>query len=243
VRAIVVADIHANLPAFEAVLGHAAARGPVDALWCLGDIVGYGPEPAACIELLRRYPHRAISGNHDLGAIGAIGTEDFNPQARAAVLWSATQLGAAERDWLAALPSVDVADDFTLVHGSLVDPVWAYLVDEDEAAAHFELQTTGACFVGHSHLPLVFEDTRGGVTGSYLTDGAALPLGRARFVANPGSVGQPRDGDARAAYSTVDTEAGVVSFHRVAYDVAVTQERMRSAGLPLSLVQRLSLGR
>ena len=242
-RALAVADIHANLAAFEAVLADAASYGGFDAIWCLGDIVGYGPEPAACIELLREQAHAAIAGNHDLAVIERLSTAEFNPSGQAAIEWTKGVLKEAELDYLRALPSVVSEADFTLVHGSLVDPVWEYLISSETAADHLALQETHFGLVGHSHLPLVFFEAEGGVRGGRLEEGFVLPLTQARFVANVGGLGQPRDGDPRAAYGIVDTEARELSLHRVAYDIERTQARMRAVGLPKFLSERLEHGR
>ena len=238
-RALVVADVHANLDALDAVLRDAEAQGGFEAVWCLGDTVGYGAEPEACIDRLRGYSLEAIAGNHDLAAIGAITTTDFNPHAAAAARWTAQHLSDEHRAWLEALPQVLVTlDEFTLTHGSLIDPVWEYLVYPETAAAHLQRQTTPYGFVGHSHLPLVFFED-GAQPGTIET----LGLGGTRFVANPGSVGQPRDGDPRAAYAIVDTTARQVSFRRVDYDIASAQRKIRAAGLPEWLAARLANGR
>ncbi len=158
-RALVVADVHANLDALEAVLRDAEAEGAIDAIWCLGDTVGYGAEPDACIARLRSYPCEAIAGNHDLAAIGAIDTLDFNPHAAAAAHWTGEHLSPESRQWLRDLPQVlVVGDEFTLAHGSLSDPVWEYLVYPEAAVEHLQRQTTPYGFVGHSHLPLVFRE-------------------------------------------------------------------------------------
>ena len=242
-RALVIADVHGNLDAFEAVLHDAEAAGAIDALWCLGDIVGYGAEPDACIERLRGYPHAAIAGNHDLAAIGAISTRDFNLYAATAARWTAENLSSESKAWLGGLPQVLVTgDEFTLTHGSLVDPVWEYLVFAEAAADHLKRQQTPYGFVGHSHLPLVFVEVS--AEGTPRPTGVTmLPLDGTRFVANPGSVGQPRDGDPRAAYAVVDTDARRVSFYRVDYNVASAQGKIRAAGLPESLAERLAVGR
>jgi diadenosine tetraphosphatase ApaH/serine/threonine PP2A family protein phosphatase len=240
-RVVIIADVHANLDAFQAVLRDAEAEGTLDALWCLGDTVGYGAEPDACIDLLCSYPQEAIAGNHDLAAIGAIRTRDFNPHAAAAARWTSETLSPEHKQWLATLPSVAVVGElFTLTHGSLFDPVWEYLVYAEAAADHLTRQTTPYGFVGHSHLPLVFVE--GVQTRTLLEHGARLDLDAKRFVANPGSVGQPRDGDARAAYAIVDTDAGHVTFHRVEYDIASAQAKIRAAGLPETLAARLARG-
>jgi diadenosine tetraphosphatase ApaH/serine/threonine PP2A family protein phosphatase len=237
VAVLVVADIHANIEAFRAVLDDAERRTSIDSVWCLGDIVGYGPDPAACIEALQGYEHVAIAGNHDLAAADALGLEEFNSYAAAAVRWTRYQLSEGLKAWLKGLPLTVRSDDFTLVHGSLLDPVWDYLVSPGTANAHLDLQATPYCLVGHSHLQLVFYE---GVNGPSTGD---IELGERRFVANPGSVGQPRDGDPRAAYAIVDPEGRRVAQCRVAYDIRPTQTKIRAAGLPAYLADRLAAGR
>ena len=242
-RIAVVADIHANFTALEAVLRHAEAGGPVDAIWSLGDLVGYGPDPGACIALLRSYRHVAVAGNHDRAAAGHLGVEEFNPYAALAVIWTSRQLKPDERDFLSFLPLPAVEGDFTLVHGSLRDPVWEYVHSAEVAAAHLERQTTPYGFVGHTHVPLVFSASGSIAQGYPQTDGSVVALDATHFVANPGSVGQPRDGDPRSAYALLDTGAGAITFHRVEYDIARTQARMRDAELPGYLIERLARGR
>ena len=232
--------MHSNLEAFEAVLQDARESGGFDVVWSLGDIVGYGPDPGACIQLLLGLPHVAIAGNHDYAATGAIGTEDFNPLAAEAARWTAAQLTLEEQVWLAALSAVQIEGEFTLAHGSLIDPVWDYLMSSEAAYEHLMRQTTPYGLVGHSHVPGVFFQTR---SGAEAADPIDTPLDDQRFVANPGSVGQPRDGDPRAAYSLIDTEARRLVFRRVPYDIAITQAKMRAVGLPQYLLERLSLGR
>jgi diadenosine tetraphosphatase ApaH/serine/threonine PP2A family protein phosphatase len=239
-RIAVVADVHSNLEAFQAVLAHA---GDVDELWSLGDIVGYGADPTACIALLHQYPHVAIAGNHDYAATGAIGTEDFNPYAAEAARWTSRQLTLEDQLWLSNLSAVHIEGEFTLVHGSLNDPVWDYLISPDKARGHFEHQTTPYGLVGHSHLPRVYADGQTRLQEEEPADGHEVSLGSRRFVANPGSVGQPRDGDPRAAYCLLDTDAKRLTFRRVEYDVELTQAKIRAVGLPDYLAQRLSEGR
>ena len=243
-RAVVVADVHANLEAFEAVLDDAKTRGKIDTIWSLGDLVGYGPDPEPCVDLLQSYAYEAIVGNHDLAAVGVIGIEDFNPYAAAAATWTSANLSAVAKVWMMSLPQIAVLESgFTLTHGSLVDPVWEYLVLSDNAAEHLARQSTPYGLVGHTHIPHVFYDARLDAMSTDIADGAELALDDMRFVANPGSAGQPRDGDPRAAYAIVDTDAAVVSFHRVTYDISTTQEKMRAAGLPVFLLDRLARGR
>jgi predicted phosphodiesterase len=241
VAILVVADVHSNLSAFEAVIEQAGSLARVEGIWSLGDLVGYGPEPLECLALLRRYPHAAVAGNHDLAAAGLLETDDFNPAAAEAVRWTFDQLDDAAREYIRSLKDVEKEGEFTLVHGTLWDPVWAYLVTGDSARRHLDYQATPYGFVGHSHLPLVYHDD--GTHGELLADGSVLALDGSRWVANPGSVGQPRDNDSRAGFALVDLQARQVSFHRVEYDIERTQTKMRLAGLPDSLVERLSQGR
>jgi len=244
VSILIVADVHANLAAFEAAIEDAPTNhGPIDAIWSLGDLVGYGPQPRECIDLLRSFPHVAIAGNHDLAAAGLLGTEDFNPYATDAIEWTQSVLAENERRFLSAMPLQARKGDFTLVHGSLVDPVWDYLLRVQDTAAHFLRQETTYCLIGHSHLPLVFFAEANGARSESIRDGSTLELGEERFVANPGGLGQPRDGDPRAPYAVLDPDAKRLSFHRVAYPVEQTQARMRAVGLPSFLIDRLARGR
>lgn len=242
-RIAILADIHANLSALEAVLQHAESGGSLDALWCLGDTVGYGPHPNECIDLLCRYDHRAVGGNHDLAACGRMGSEEFNEAAAAAARWTDGQLTDGSRSYLQELEMIVTEGDFTLVHGSLRWPEWEYLLSGEQAQAHFELQSTPNGLVGHSHLPFVCREEQVPPTLVPYTDGEAVDLGVVRLILNPGSVGQPRDSDPRAGYALYDSDAATVSFHRVEYDIAATQQAMEKAGLPSWLSERLSYGR
>jgi diadenosine tetraphosphatase ApaH/serine/threonine PP2A family protein phosphatase len=244
VRIAVVSDIHANLVALEAVLKHA---GEVDGVWCMGDSVGYGPQPAECVARLREVEALWVAGNHERAATGAMGVEEFNPTAAQAALWTRDQLSDAERAFLDALPETIVEADFTLVHGTLRYPVWEYLDDEDTALAHLSLQHTRYSFVGHTHVPAVVieqPDAPRGCEMRRLKDGEAADLtGEERLVLNPGSVGQPRDGDRRASYGELDTAAGTFTLRRVEYDITKTQGLMSDVGLPAWLIERLDIGR
>jgi diadenosine tetraphosphatase ApaH/serine/threonine PP2A family protein phosphatase len=243
VRTLIVADVHANLEALEAVIRDAEDGGAIDSVWCLGDVVGYGADPGACIDLLRSFPLLAVAGNHDLAAAGLLATDDFNAMASVAAHWTADRLTDEQRAWLAGLPSAATEGDFSLVHGSFVDPVWAYLVSEVEARDHFALQTTPYCLVGHSHHPLLFARVRAGVKGLRLEQGDVVLLEGSTFVANPGSCGQPRDGDPRAAYALLESDRRELGFRRVDYDIRRTQAKILAAGLPAFLAERLALGR
>jgi predicted phosphodiesterase len=244
VRVLVVADVHANLAAFESVLADAERRGPIDSIWALGDLVGYGPDPGECLKLLRSHEHVAVAGNHDRAATGQIGTEDFNAYAAAAARWTASVLTPEDSVYLGALADTAVVDDFTLVHGSLRDPVWEYVLSSDSAAEHLDRQRTPYGLIGHSHLQLSFleiEEAR--VRGSLVGNGDFIELDGRRLVANPGGLGQPRDGDPRTCYALLDTGSRRLTFHRIEYDIARTQKKMRLAGLPEYLIERLARGR
>lgn len=237
----IVSDIHGNLEAFEAVL---RAMGQVDQLWCLGDVVGYGPNPAECLERLREHPHLCVMGNHDAAVIGRLDLGWFNLAARKALEWTSSQLGPSAMAYLKALPEKLEQGDFTLVHGSLRQPLEEYLVSPDAALAHLRLQGTPYCLIGHSHIPLLFRELVPGrsVSVRQIVNNASIALGRERAILNPGSVGQPRDGDPRASYAVLDLEGTLVEVNRVEYDIAAVQRKIRSAGLPGSLAQRLSYG-
>ena len=242
-RYAIIGDIHANLAAFTAVLDDIEERGGVDKLWCLGDVVGYGPDPHECIEALRRIDHICIVGNHDLAAIGKIGTADFNPAAAAACQWTAKQLSPTDVEYLEKLPLVIEEGNFTLVHGSPRDPIWEYLISTSQARENYSLFKTQFCLVGHSHVPLVFShDESGDFSGGRFLGEVKLEPGKDRMIINPGGVGQPRDGDPRASYAIFDSEKGLMELYRIPYDIRATQDRMVERGLPMSLVTRLSYG-
>jgi predicted phosphodiesterase len=241
-RFAILADIHANLAAFTAVLDDLRQRG-FDELWCLGDVVGYGPEPHQCIELLRQYQPRCVAGNHDWAAIGKIDTAAFNTDAAAACAWTARQLEPEDIAYLEQLPALIETDEFTLVHGSPREPIREYLVSPGVAGENLPLLHTRYCLVGHSHRPLVFEcDESGACSGRKLLAGETVVLGENRLIINPGGVGQPRDGDPRAAYAIYDSDTRGVELHRISYDIPLTQARMTEYGLPLRLINRLGLG-
>ncbi len=242
-RILIVADIHANLEAFETVIAAAEKDGAIDKIWSLGDVVGYGPQPGECIALLRSYDYTAVIGNHDSAAIGAIGLQDFNPIAAAAATWTRTTLTGDEIEWLRSLPQTVVEGDFTLTHGSLRDPVWDYLLSTSLAENHLQRQTTPYGLVGHSHIPIAFFETETGARGVALSDDTSFALNGDNFVMNPGGLGQPRDGDPRACYAIIDTDAKRIEFRRAEYDIEKTQEKMRELHLPPYLVERLARGR
>ena len=243
-RILIAADIHANLAAFEAVLRLVEADGSIDRLWCPGDIVGYGPDPSACIALVREYSHLAVAGNHDFAAVGKIGTGDFNDAAARAAAWTAEQLSYDERHYLEMLPEVAYEGDFTFVHGSLRAPLWEYILSLPAMEAQLRLMETPYSVIGHSHVPFLAEEGNDGKAwSSAWQDGDLVNLPGSRRIINPGAVGQPRDGDPRAAYALYDSDAHTITLHRVEYDIAATQQKIVGAGLPASLAERLSYGR
>lgn len=244
-RIAIVADVHANLAALEAVLRHAEKERALDGLWCLGDTVGYGPDPNECIDVIARYASRVVVGNHDLAAIGQLDTSDFNADAATAAFWTAKKLSSRSKSYLAGLPQVVREGSFTLVHGTLRWPIWEYLYTYEAAVAHLNLQQTPFGLVGHTHVPLLIVADKAAPAGcraEYLADGCVVEL-QGKLVFNPGGVGQPRDGDPRAAYAVYDSNARAIALHRVEYDIATTQKRMVDASLPTWLMERLSLGR
>ncbi|MBC8077644.1 MAG: metallophosphoesterase family protein [Chloroflexales bacterium] len=241
-RVLIVSDIHSNIVALETVLADA---GSYDALWCLGDTIGYGPAPNECIAAMITQSTLAIGGNHDLACLGKVDISDFNPDARRANIWNGEQLTAEHRAWLEELPAERTINErFVTAHGSPREPVWEYLLMPDQALENFALFSAQVCLIGHSHVQLGFRLSPDGTCTRWLpASGDTLELGEAdRFFINPGSVGQPRDQDPRAAYALLDADAGTVHFQRVEYDIARTQRQMRDFGLPNALIRRLEYG-
>ena len=241
-RALIVADVHSNLEALEAVMTDASQREGFDTVWSLGDVVGYGPDPGPCIDLLRSHDLVCVAGNHDFAAIGKIGTDEFNPFAAAAARWTASQLKSDHVSYLANLAKVERCENFILVHGSLRDPIWEYLVGQLAALDSFSRLESSYCLVGHSHMPFLCVEMESDVDFRSFVEGKSTALGPNRMIINPGSVGQPRDGDPRSSYAIYDNYTGTIVRYRVTYDISVTQEKMRRAGMPNYLVQRLSKG-
>ncbi len=240
-RILVISDIHANLTALEAVL---AAAGEVDATWCLGDLVGYGPDPNECVELVSSLPNLVcLLGNHDAAASGQISLNTFNYDARVSVQWLRGVLTSPNKKFLAELPEKRVVNQVTLTHGSPRNPVWEYLLDTHTAAFNFDFFDTQLCFVGHSHIPLAYLALNGSgdVECQLFTGGVQLKLST-RAILNPGSVGQPRDHDPRASYAIFDPEEMTWEVNRVEYDVTSVQERIYSMGLPRRHAIRLAQG-
>ena len=239
-RVLLLADVHSNLDALHSVMRDAEGRGPVDAVWVLGDLVGYGPDPGACLKVLREAQAVCVKGNHDAAAVGEVPIDTFNDWAAAGAIWTQARLSAEDADYLTRLPVKRDVEGCTLVHGSPRDPIWEYVVGGEEVEASFGLLGTPLCLVGHSHLPTMFEQGRDGV---WLAPGEPVEVSGRRLILNPGGVGQPRDGDPRASYALFDTAAGTITHYRVEYDIRAVQVRMEKAGLPAALIERLSRGR
>jgi diadenosine tetraphosphatase ApaH/serine/threonine PP2A family protein phosphatase len=242
VRVLVISDVHANYTALQAVLADA---GQVDEVWCLGDIVGYGPDPNRCIQRIRELPNlTCLLGNHDVALLGAMPLYSFNGEARLALEWQEGVLTASNLAFLRSLPErLQVRGQVSLVHGSPRDPVWEYVVNTLSARLNFDFFETPWCVVGHSHTQCIFqlEQERNRISLDIPHPGETLKL-KPRAILNPGSVGQPRDRDPRAAYAIYDTEAETWEPRRVEYDIAEVQQRIRKAGLPEKHAVRLAYG-
>ena len=240
-RIAVLSDVHANLTALDAVLADA---GSVDAIWHLGDIVGYGPDPDGVVERLREVSATGVRGNHDAAACGGPEIEWFNPEARRAMEWTRRAVSSATVAWLAALPDRRTEGLCDLVHGSYREPLWEYVTSDAVATANLAALATGTRvgLHGHTHMPVAFVDEGDGLALVRGRPGATLELLGRRALVNPGSVGQPRDGNPDASYLLWEPEADRVTWRRVPYEVAAVQQSMRAAGLPSSLAARLTVG-
>jgi predicted phosphodiesterase len=238
-RVAVISDVHANRHALESVLAAVERDGP-DEIWCLGDLVGYGPRPNECCATVAERAPLCLAGNHDLVVLGTLGLEDFAGDAAAAAAWTRGVIDDESRAFLGSLPSQARAEGAALFHGSGRDPVWEYVLGEEAAWWTFQATTEPLVLVGHSHVPLAISFAGDALAGGIAAAGTEIDLDRARWLLNPGSVGQPRDGDPRAAYLLL--EGGRASFRRVDYPIEQTQAEMRDAGLPEPLVERLAFG-
>ncbi len=245
-RVAVITDIHANQPALEAVLASAEKR-KVGEIWCLGDVVGYGADPDACAELVRERCDVCLVGNHDLAVLGELDIASFSEAAAAAVEWTRERIGEPALEFLRELDPTVQRKRIGLFHASPRDPVWEYVLSIEQADACLDAQPERLALIGHSHVALFFtrfpEDGGIGETrGAQAEHGLKLDLGEGRWLLNPGSVGQPRDGDPRAAWLELDTEAATARFHRVAYEIDRAAEAISAAGLPERLADRLYVG-
>ncbi|MFD0893168.1 metallophosphoesterase family protein [Luteolibacter ambystomatis] len=233
-------DIHANLEALDAVLADAAAQGVTDYV-CMGDVVGYNADPAACLEKVKAMDCPTVKGNHDEDASGTHSLDAMNPVAAAALQWTREHLSDEQRQWLRRLRMVRQVADFTVVHSTLDQPAnWNYVTNRFDAMANFSYQFTQVCFHGHTHVPRVYMKTD--KVQEVAADSVVIEDG-AKYFINVGSVGQPRDGDWRAAYAIYDLEHKLVVIRRVEYDIATTQRKILEAGLPEMLAERIAEGR
>ena len=238
-RILVISDIHANLTALDTVLTDA---GEFDAAWCLGDLVGYGPDPNECIAKVRALPNlRCIIGNHDAAALNQIDTKTFNMEARQALEWTQKTLTESSISFLSSLQQKIEINNVTLTHGSPRHPVWEYLMDPQTAALNFDYFSTPYCFVGHTHLPVVYTREEKKLVVYKPTPNNKITLSP-RMIINPGSVGQPRDHDPRAAYVIYNTEENTWDYRRLTYDIPAVQTRMADALLPERHIVRLQAG-
>lgn len=242
-RALIVSDIHSNLEAFESVIADANSQEGFDEIWSLGDLIGYGPDPEACIDLLMGYEHKSVAGNHDLAAIGKLSLEAFNIHAAESNRWTATRLTKDHISYIGELPLKLELDEFTAVHGSPRDPIWEYVISIQAAVASFMHFDTYWCLVGHSHISFLCQPAEDGAVFLEFPLDAPISLGSNRIIVNPGAVGQPRDGDPRASYAIYNSVDETVIHHRAEYDIRTTQKKMEEHGLPKFLIERLALGR
>jgi predicted phosphodiesterase len=239
-RIAIFGDIHANLEAFEVVLADAREQGCTSYI-CLGDVVGYNANPRECLEIVQSLKCPVVKGNHDDYASSDSSLESFNPLAEVAIQWTRDQLTPPEKFWLGGLPLIAKIRGFTVVHASLDDPAgWGYVLNQLDAAASFSKQTTDLCFFGHTHTPRAYIKDSSVVGMPF--DQLVLEPGKRYFV-NAGSVGQPRDGDWRAAYVVFDQEKRLIQLRRLRYDLEKTQGKILKAGLPPRLADRLAFGK
>jgi predicted phosphodiesterase len=243
-RLAIISDIHANLPGLEAVLEH-ADQAAVDEVWCLGDVVGYGAEPDACADLVAERCARSLVGNHDLAVLGELDISTFSPAAAAAVRWTEETIRPQTAEYLRGLEASEEEAEVALYHASPRDPVWEYVLWPDQAGECIRVQAQRVSLIGHSHVALFFttagdgeEDVRGAQAGA----GTTLDLSEGSWLINPGSAGQPRDGDPRAAWLELDTREWTAIFHRVEYDIDRAAEAIIAAELPEHLARRLFVG-
>ena len=239
-RVAVISDVHANSHALTAVLDQ-IDDAAVDAVWCLGDTVGYGPRPNECCETIRERADVCLVGNHDLVVLGELEVSDFNDEAAAAAIWTSEVLTQESRSFLEGLQPLAKVDGAELFHASARDPVWEYVLTEEAARATLELTSAPLVLVGHSHVALALTLDGTEVIGGVAPAGFEVEL-KGRWLLNPGSVGQPRDGDPRAAWLLLDLERRFAAFRRVAYSIEETQSEMRERGLPRALAARLERG-
>jgi predicted phosphodiesterase len=241
VRIAVISDVHGNLHALEAVLRSIDGDEP-DAVWCLGDLVGYGPQPNPCCTLVAERADVCLIGNHDLGVLGRLDLADFSVDAAAVARWTADVLEDEPRRLLEGLEPKGEAEGVALYHASARDPIWEYVLTPFAALGSFAATEARILMVGHSHVALAFGLADQRLETIIAPGGTELDVAEGRWILNPGSVGQPRDGDPRAAYLLMDLDSGLADYKRVEYPVALTQAEIREAGLPEPLAERLEHG-
>jgi predicted phosphodiesterase len=240
-RVAVISDIHSNLPALEAVLSDVGKSDP-DQVWCLGDVVGYGAHPDACTKLVAEVVEVCLAGNHDLVVSGELDVRYFAMSAGAAARWTLKHVQQSTRDFLAGLSPLGQMAGVGLYHASPRDPVWEYVLSISQAGECLDVQQQRVCLIGHSHVACYFARNGGETIGEQALDGAQLAMAEGEWLVNPGSVGQPRDGDPRAAYLMLDTDTWTATFRRVEYPIDEAAKAIIDAGLPKSLAERLYQG-
>ncbi len=241
-RIALVSDVHGNLPAFKTVLEDVRNEG-VDEIWCLGDLVGYGAQPEECVELARENCTVCLAGNHDLVVTGGIDIADFSRSAAVAALWTRDHIGDKAMSFLKDLDPMDDGHALGLYHASPRDPVWEYVLSTGQADQCMQLMQPRVGAVGHSHVALFFhKNDAPHVVGSQSPGGTRLVMNDGRWLINPGGVGQPRDGDPRAAWLLLDTETWTATWRRVEYPIDEAAKAIEEAGLPTVLGERLYSG-
>jgi predicted phosphodiesterase len=241
-RVAICTDIHGNRHAFEAVIAAAEAEG-AEELWCLGDLVGYGAEPDACVALAERHCTICLAGNHDLAVVEVLSLDDFSRGAALAAYWTREVISPQTREYLLSLSPTSQAEGVGLFHASPRDPIWEYVLSALAAELCFDATDFRISLIGHSHVALSFHRPEGApATGTTRREGTQVDLGSGEWLVNPGSTGQPRDGDARAAWLVLDTSNWTASWRRAEYDIAGAQAAIRAANLPDSLAERLQYG-
>ncbi|MFC1571128.1 metallophosphoesterase family protein [Candidatus Margulisiibacteriota bacterium] len=238
----IIADVHGNLEALEAVLKQLKKA---DKIICTGDIIGYGPNPNECLEKVKKLEISSVAGNHEKAVAGKAVPEWFNESARKAVVWTQRKIFQENLEYIRNLPQVLEENGFQIVHGSLRSPLEEYVSSIAEALPTFSKMSKPLCFTGHFHRPLFIALKKdGNYDGRILRDGDEVLVDEyEKVIINPGGVGQPRDGDPRASYGLYDSKTGIFSLHRVEYDIDKVQKKMKKAGLPTPLIDRLPLGR
>jgi predicted phosphodiesterase len=241
-RVAIASDIHGNKQAFQAVIAAAESDG-AEELWCLGDLVGYGAEPDACVALADAHCTICLAGNHDLAVVDVLSLDDFSRGAALAAHWTREVIRPETREYLLSLSPQAHAEGVGLFHGSPRDPIWEYVLSALVAELCFDSTDFRISFIGHSHMALSFHRPEGApASGTTRREGAEVDLDSGEWLINPGSTGQPRDGDARAAWLMLDTDKWTATWRRAEYDIAGAQAAIRAANLPDSLAERLQYG-